>query len=875
MKSLKELRSQINEVLKSSDPIEKWIDDFVHSKNPKFASKTKAERIDMAKGAYYGAQKNESAAVSQNSTAEVSMNEDHLVHVNDGSKYDEEPHEKDVEHIMAGVKKHGGEHAGSSDKGVFFKFKSPEHASNFISHVNKCPHKSCDAHMSEGVEYKGIGTDVVDKKKKLNPQPNFTTDKKQVKDFKEEAQVEEGKVYDPITKKMVATKPIKVQAGGGATKNGVPVETGPSKYKQSLKKEEVQIDELDKKTLGNYVKKSHDQLMKHTGSVNMKFGRGDKDAVSYSLDKTALRKTANRTKGMDQAINRLTKEETVTEDVDKAALRKQYKDNESNNNHTENAALLAKHFGSKRDQNQVAKAKAYRDKHNGYGGDILGRHHANLAHEIHKKLYDKLHEEAEQIDELSKDTLASYAKKASKDARIKQHVAADFKSKEAHARNPRKKETWGSIAKKYQSQAWKREDGHNKAIDKLTKEEVIDEKSDQANQNKTMKNNMDASTGAKWKVQNKMTGDAVRDWDGKHKTSQAQNKAIGRALRSEESIEEAHKINDKVEIISGSAKGTKGHIGEIRHGAFKGAPKTYTVYHGEHGAVQVKKEHIKALKEETIEEAAHVYDTKTGKVHSTHDTYKKAVNAMNKLNKEHPGYDTPGGLEQGKFGAKLVKESRGHKVLATFFKNREVAQRAFNKTPDNEAETAKKELDLKLSKWKNQQRADAAQSESVNPALMAIMKARQSAQNKTPKYLEKGIETPEKDAVEKKRMLGMKEAFLSKSEEDDIKNLDAYTFYKKYGRNKAKHRASHVTRSADVEKYTEETVVEGHDDYAAIAKELVKKHGKNVTKAHITDFEGSRDSNKGLDHAEVMHHVKKLSEGDKVYDDTWKHFKKN
>ena len=66
---------------------------------------------------------------------------------------------------------------------------------------------------------------------------------------------------------------------------------------------------------------------------------------------------------------------------------------------------------------------------------------------------------------------------------------------------------------------------------------------------------------------------------------------------SESSLEEAHKIHDKVEIIKGSAKGTRGHIGEIRHGAFKGAPKQYTVYHGEHDATQVSKEHIRAIKE--------------------------------------------------------------------------------------------------------------------------------------------------------------------------------------------------------------------------------------------------------------------------------------
>jgi hypothetical protein len=34
-----------------------------------------------------------------------------------------------------------------------------------------------------------------------------------------------------------------------------------------------------------------------------------------------------------------------------------------------------------------------------------------------------------------------------------------------------------------------------------------------------------------------------------------------------------------------------------------------------------------------------------------------------------------------------VEESRGHKVLATFFKNREVAQRAFNKPQEKKPET--------------------------------------------------------------------------------------------------------------------------------------------------------------------------------------------
>jgi hypothetical protein len=46
-----------------------------------------------------------------------------------------------------------------------------------------------------------------------------------------------------------------------------------------------------------------------------------------------------------------------------------------------------------------------------------------------------------------------------------------------------------------------------------------------------------------------------------------------------------------------------------------------------------------------------------------------------------------------------------------------------------------------------------------------------------------------------------------------------------------------------------------------IAKMLVKKHGAgNVTKKHISDLESDRDSHKGLDHDEIMKHVKKMEE---------------
>ena len=60
MKKFNNLREEsLLEKLKASDPTGKWISDFVHSDNPKFAGKSKKERIRMALGASYGAKRNE------------------------------------------------------------------------------------------------------------------------------------------------------------------------------------------------------------------------------------------------------------------------------------------------------------------------------------------------------------------------------------------------------------------------------------------------------------------------------------------------------------------------------------------------------------------------------------------------------------------------------------------------------------------------------------------------------------------------------------------------------------------------------------------------------------------------------------------------
>lgn len=54
-----ELVAELQEVLGKDDPAGKWISDFVHSDNPKFKGKSKEKRKQMALAAYYAKQRNE------------------------------------------------------------------------------------------------------------------------------------------------------------------------------------------------------------------------------------------------------------------------------------------------------------------------------------------------------------------------------------------------------------------------------------------------------------------------------------------------------------------------------------------------------------------------------------------------------------------------------------------------------------------------------------------------------------------------------------------------------------------------------------------------------------------------------------------------
>ena len=74
-------------------------------------------------------------------------------------------------------------------------------------------------------------------------------------------------------------------------------------------------------------------------------------------------------------------------------------------------------------------------------------------------------------------------------------------------------------------------------------------------------------------------------------------------LKEEVDLDEAVKLGTKVKIHAPgkSYHDKEGRVGEIRHGLYKGAPKTYTVDH-EGGSIQLDKKNIRVAKEE-VEQA--------------------------------------------------------------------------------------------------------------------------------------------------------------------------------------------------------------------------------------------------------------------------------
>jgi len=163
-------------------------------------------------------------------------------------------------------------------------------------------------------------------------------------------------------------------------------------YMRSEMNEEVeQIDELSKGTLGSYIKKARFSGEHHNWRANVARAKQDQNI--------SMKKHDNRIKGIDKAVDRLTKEEVVQED------KNDYQRKIEKNNKNFIAA-------SKRQKNPLTNIHTAQTKQKPVKEDVeLDEQGLHSARDLH----------------LSKDDyLRKYTPKDSKDAKKKQPQGADF-----------------------------------------------------------------------------------------------------------------------------------------------------------------------------------------------------------------------------------------------------------------------------------------------------------------------------------------------------------------------------------------------------------------------------------------------------------------
>jgi hypothetical protein len=223
----------------------------------------------------------------------------------------------------------------------------------------------------------------------------------------------------------------------------------------AVKQESVEkIDELSKDTLKSYSSKA-----KKDSEEYKKAGYAyDSDPDERAFAPKAFKKAASRAAGAAKADSKIKEEVVVEGSGPKEKQKTPYRDINS----PEYRAAAEKQKQKMKDTTAAEPGK--------------------------KMLYKMNKEEVEQIDELKKSTLASYVKKASHDVAAKGAATRQFANDSEAARKgedyseARKKM---KMADKTFAKSWKRREGMAKAVDKLAKEEV--EQIDELSVNKMLK----------------------------------------------------------------------------------------------------------------------------------------------------------------------------------------------------------------------------------------------------------------------------------------------------------------------------------------------------------------------------------------------------
>jgi len=427
----------LEEKLTAADPTSKWISDFVHSDNPKFAGKSKKERIRMALGASYAAKgqsRNEETAPpftpDKNKTPIAKPGK---------AGYGPSAAKHLAKMALKNQQKKTPVDEASAEELLTVAKKVNPNATISTPESRAKKEKERQERAAKATPYYPKST--------LPTYPLGGYDPKSNRSYSEEVELDEEQKYYSLVHKST-NKVLSTHKDLDSAKDehrgmdqGVRalyrIATSTKEPKTYNMKEEAEIEEGIGgaiaggigQFIGNKIDPLHGEILRTHGEMA---GR----AAEYTI-----RKHLNR-------------------------LHKALKSHLSSGNATNEAA----------EYNSLPASKALQKAHDEERkkrGLPDPDYYLKLAAQKKKEIEDmKKNEEVEQIDELKKSTLASYAKKASHDARIKMATGKDFERISRTSKKPAYKASAQDWENKYKSDARRREAGVNRAIDKLAKEEV-------------------------------------------------------------------------------------------------------------------------------------------------------------------------------------------------------------------------------------------------------------------------------------------------------------------------------------------------------------------------------------------------------------------
>lgn len=453
---LNELVEELQEVLGKSASAGKWISDFVHSDNPKFAGKSKEKRKQMALAAYYSAQRNEElkggqVKLDKNKNGKLDKQDFKLLRKEETElqeKYDHEKHNPF---------KHDTEEGPNDSDSHHIAHNKPAHVIH--DHENEVEHhvhyhnghtlitSSGHYQNSDTVKLKGKHS----KAHIAGAIKHFNTHDESFQEYSELIEA-----YDPADYEATHEKS---QFGGYRAKL-VNRKTGKDSYLggTAYKKPEHAKGEAE-----TYRKHYSVGSGKVTPGANYRHDRAVSDYRKKAREAGHIHESAwdyksKRAEGHKAGDVTSTKHEVSKSSSGGTIYKKQHDDQG-----------MSKEFN--RSGEAAQKRGRGRPKKNAFGEavEFLMSLDETTFDSFMEEGFDAFMETYENLDEVSKATLGSYIKKASRDAVVKRKIGADFEHQADKSRKPGMKAAATQLADKYKAKSWSRSHNINKAVDRLSK----------------------------------------------------------------------------------------------------------------------------------------------------------------------------------------------------------------------------------------------------------------------------------------------------------------------------------------------------------------------------------------------------------------------